>query len=137
MRELVAAERRLLVIESLRVGVRALAVELADVRAGDEGPRAGSGQCHHTNAVVCREVVQNLGEPAPHLDGHRVVLLGLVERYESDAGLPVGQHLAACILHVPGYGTTGRTRPLASVARTSARVRPWRRSSVSRSLPHR
>src|SRR5206468_698778 len=68
-------------------------LELGDVRAGHERLVAGAAQDDDTDRVVVGEVLDVVGHELPHLEAHRVALLGLVEDDPADRSVFLQQEL--------------------------------------------
>src|SRR6185437_9560645 len=73
-----------LVVFALRVGVGAILLELADIRAGYERLVAGPGEHDDADGPVLLELIQDLTQADPHFHGNGVALFRLVEGDETD-----------------------------------------------------
>src|SRR6185312_153814 len=83
-----------LVVFALRVGVGAILLELADIRAGYERLVAGPGEHDDADGPVLLELIQDLTQADPHFYGNGVALFRLVEGDETDAVILRRQHLS-------------------------------------------
>lgn len=63
----------------------AVLLELADVGAGDERLAAGAAHDHDAHRIVVAQGRQRFAKSLPHLQRHRVALLGVVEGDHTDA----------------------------------------------------
>ena len=102
-----AGDRRLRVIRQQRalrlaafgIFLRGLCVvaglfELADVGARDERLVAGADHDHDADVGIVAQLDQRLAKPFPHLERHRVALVGIVEGDDADAVADALQDLA-------------------------------------------
>ena len=60
-------------------------LELADIGARDERLVAGADQDHDTHIGMVAQFGQGETEAFPHVERHRVALVGIVEGYNADA----------------------------------------------------
>src|SRR5712691_3760055 len=67
---------------------RALVAEARNVGAGYEGLAARAGYHHHAHLVVARKILEDASGRGPHVQGDRVVTLGIVEDQVAHASFP-------------------------------------------------
>ena len=67
------------------LGVVAGLLELADIRARDEGLVAGADHDHDAHLGIVAQLDQRVAEPLPHVERHGVALFGIVEGDDADA----------------------------------------------------
>mgnify|MGYP003694334925 CR=1 FL=1 len=89
-----AARRCVFEYSSEACGVVAGLLELADIGARDERLVAGAGQDHDAHVGIVAQFDQRAAEALPHLERHRVALVGIVEGDDADAVADALQDLA-------------------------------------------
>src|SRR5262249_16224167 len=91
-----------------------LALELRDIRAGDEGLAAGAGEHHDPHLVVFGEVLEDLAGRRPHVERHGIVPLGVVEDHVADAPILARQHFLSL-----GHVVHNRSSALVRIPQTA------------------
>src|SRR5262249_18162121 len=84
-------DRRIVILGRLEGG--ALAFELRDVGAGDEGLAARAREHHHAHLVVLGEALEHPARRRPHVERYGVMTLGIVEDHIADAPVLAREHL--------------------------------------------